>query len=176
MKTQANLGWMGPDAEEILVTNRTGSAVAVGDVEMLDNFRDQAESTSNQVGAASGGTSSGGVGNAVVALAKARQVGIFGVIQSAAADNANCRMRLRGYVERCAVDAAVVLTTPSICAVPLTTETVRVVTNQPAGTAAAGEGIITKVCFIPLTAIAGAGTTDGWFDGINGLGWVTTQT
>jgi hypothetical protein len=170
-QTRGPFGWEGPEPTEIVVTNRTGSAVAVGDVEMLDNFRDQAESTSNTAG-----LSTAGVANAVVPLAKARQVGIFGVIQKSTPDDQRTTMRLRGYCQKVRVSAAVVLTTPSLGAVPLTTEVVRVVVNQPAGTAAAGEGIITKLCFIPLTAIGATGLTDGWFNGVEGVGWITEAT
>lgn len=168
MKTQASLGWLGPDAEEILVTNRTGSAVAIGDVEMLDIFRDDAASTTNQFGVAASGTA-----NIVVPLAKARQMGIYGVVQKVAADDAVTNLRLRGYCPVVAISAAAVLTTPTVYRGG-TTE--NAVLNVPvtAGDATAGQGIPAKVIFIPLTA--GTGTTDGWFDGINGFGTVLSTT
>jgi hypothetical protein len=167
---QGNFGWAGPAPIDILGTNRTGSAVAVGDVEMLDVFRDQAESVGNINGSSVGGLASCGQGNFVVPIAKARQVGIFAVMMQAAADDANVRGRLAGQVDACQVSATVVLTTPTIFVSPLSTENALLSVPVIAGTASAGQGIPSKIIFIPLTARTGAGVTDGWFNGITGFG------
>lgn len=170
MKTQAGLGWMGPDAEDILVTNRTGSAVAVGDVERLDNTRVDGDSTTNTVG-----LSTAGLANIVVPLlGDARghylSIGIFGVVQQAVADDAKCRFRLRGYCDSVSVETTIVLAT-AIMVIETAKEFVAVATSVTNATDAA---VPHKVVFIPLTARTGAGLTDGWWNGITGFGTISS--
>ena len=170
MKTQASLGWMGPDAEEILVTNRRGASVAVGDVLVLDNGRVDADSTSNQPGIALSGVS-----NIVVVTAQTQLHGVFGVVQTSAADNGTCRLRLRGFCDAVQVDATIVLSgaTKSIVFPPAAAAVaLRVL---PADDALIGNVQTATACvpmrthFIPLTVRTGAGVTDGWFNGIGGF-------
>jgi len=176
MTTQANLGWMGPDAVDVLVTNRTGSAVAVGDVEVLDITRTDAASTTNAAG-----VDTAGVANIVVPVYDATtaphvlSVGIAGVVLNAVADDIRCRFRLRGAVSACSVSGTVVLAT-SVGVLGDGSETAVIVDAQLAIDGNASTGIVRKVVFLPLTARTGAGTTDGYFDGINGFGYLLSTT
>jgi hypothetical protein len=170
MQTQASLGWLGPDKIEIVVTNRTTSAVAVGDVERLDNTLVDGDSTTNQPGLATSG-----LANIVVPLlGDARghylSTGIFGVVQSTAADNVKCRFRLKGYCDAVSVETTVVLAT-FIGVAETAKEYVAIATSVTNATDAA---VPHKVIFIPLTARTGAGLTDGWFDGVNGFGMISS--
>lgn len=173
MSTQPSFGWLGPAPVEFIVTNRTGSAVAVGDVEMLDIQRIDAASTGNVIG-----SSAGGMANIVVPTYDGTtdpislSCEIFGVVQKAAADDGVTTLRVRGYCATVAADAAVVLRT-SPCVAGDGTEKVHVATPVTCATDAA---IARKVIFLPLTAIGSAGTTDGFFDGINGFGTVLAST
>jgi len=165
---------MGPDAEDIWVTNRSGSAVAVGALAMLDNRRSDAASTSNQ-----SGINSGGVANTVTPTRGDATSGfnlsngIYVVAMSAAADDAPFRGRLRGPVQKFSVNAAVVLATTAAIGPKHLTATGAVLTVVPTTTDGA---VPHKTLFIPLTAIGSAGTTDGWFDGIHGFGSVLSVT
>lgn len=176
MTTQANLGWMGPDPIEIVVTNRTASAVAVGDVELLDLIRSDAASTTNQAG-----LSTAGLANIVVPLYDATtqphtlSAGIYGVVLKAAADDAKTTMRLRGYQPTVSVSGTVVLLT-SVGIPGDGSETAVIVDAQLAIDGNASTAIVRKVIFLPLTARTGAGTTDGMFDGINGFGYLLSTT
>ncbi len=175
MMTQAGLGWMGPDAIEILVTNRTGSAVAVGDVEVLDHCRLDGDSTTNLVG-----VSTGGVGNIVVPTYDSTTdtltlvCAISGVVQSVAADNLKCRFRLKGYCGAVATDGTIVLRT-SVCGIGDGTEAAVVLTPYVID-GNTGTAVSRKIVFIPLTARTGAGLTDGWYDGVSGFGSILSIT
>jgi len=173
MQTQANLGWMGPDPIDILVTNRTGSAVAVGDVELLDRIRSDGDSTTNQVG-----VSTGGICNIVVPVydltthPHTLSCDIVGVVQQAAADNARCLFRLKGRCDAVSVSGTVVLLT-SVGLVGDGTEAAVVADAHIAIDGNAQATLIArKVVFLPLTARTGAGTTDGWFNGVEGFGTI----
>lgn len=170
MDTQHSLGWLGPQKVEIIVTNRTGSAVVVGDVERLDNTLVDGDSTTNVVG-----TAAAGVANIVVPLlGDARghylSTGIFGVVQRGCADNEKTAFRLRGYCDAVSVETTVVLAT-FIGVIQTAKEYVAIATSVTNATDAA---VPHKVVFIPLTARTGAGTTDGWFDGITGFGTISS--
>jgi len=169
---QSQYGWQGPDPIDILVTNRTGSDVAVGDVERLDNTRVDAASTTNSPGA-----STAGLANIVVPLlGDARghylSTGIFGVVQQVAVDDntSPIRFRLRGACDAVSVETTVVLAT-FIGVIETAKEYVAIATSVTNATDAA---VPHKVVFIPLTARTGAGLTDGWWDGINGFGTISS--
>lgn len=164
---QPALGWMGPQPIDILVTNRTGSDVVIGDVERLDNTRVDAASTTNAPGA-----TTAGVANIVVPLlGDARghylSTGIFGVVQQAVADDGPpIRFRLRGQCDAVNCETNVVLAT-FIGVIQTAKEYVAIATSVLTTTDGAAPH---KVVFIPLTARTGLGVTDGWFDGISGFG------
>ena len=167
MKIESAFGWMGPDPIDIIVTNRAATTVALGDMLMLDQRRTDGDSTTNTPGLQTGGLANGitPVNTVPADLA----AGIFGVCLNGAADNVIVRLRLRGFVDFAAVAGTVVLATdPAYCPATGTRNITKVATGNT-GTAAA---LPTKVVFIPLTARTGAGTTNGWFDGINGFGCV----
>ena len=167
--TQAALGWMGPEYEDIIVTNRTTTAVAVGDFEMLDHFQSDVASTTNTVGA-----STAGLANIVVPLLAAGgavvETGIFCVVMQGAADDAKTRVRLRGYVPTLTCSGSVTLAT-SVIGPETGVETGVILAVGTTSTAAARPH---KVVFIPLTG--GTATPDGWFDGIHGFGYVLSVT
>lgn len=154
MKTQATLGWMGPDTEEILVTNRSGATRAVGDVLQLDAARADAASTNNTVG-----SENAGLANGVLPATAQIQYGIFGVVMRAATDDSRTVLRLRGAVNSVLLDAA---TAVGLGLIPI---------NGAVDLAdSAGGNAGEKIIGILLTATAGAGLSDAWFDGINGFG------
>lgn len=162
MQTQAALGWLGPVATEVIVTNRTTAAVAVGDVLMLDRRRSDADSTTNVLG-----TAAAGIANAVVpgaATLDTLNTDTFGVCLKAVADDGRTTIRIRGYCPAVAVNAAVVLATAR-CHVTASAKTCTVISA-----AEAVAGTIRKVVFLPITAVGGAGVTDGWFNGVEGFG------
>jgi hypothetical protein len=164
MTTQAALGWIGPRAEDIIVTNRTATTVAVGDVVMLDRRRSDGDSTTNVLG-----TDAAGIANIVVpgaATLDTLNTDTFGVVLKGAADNLRTTVRLRGYCPSVAVNAAVVLATAR-CHVTASAKTCTVISA-----AEAVAGTIRKVVFLPITAVGGAGLTDGWFNGVEGFGGI----
>jgi len=168
---------MGPETEIIYVTNRTGSAVAIGDVEMLDTIRSDAASTTNQIG-----VSTGGLGNIVVPIYDVAthphtlSCGIYGVVLDAVGDDVKCRLALRGKLDTVRCDTTVstgnnvaLLTDVGIAGDGA--EAAVIVSVQYDLDGADGLGVIArKIIFLPLTARTGAGTTDGFFDGMNGFG------
>lgn len=170
MQTQASFGWMGPDPIDILVTNRTTASVAVGDVVLLDVRRSDVDSTNNQVGSANAG-----LANIVVQIALAFDIqaaGIFAVCQQAGGDNTKVVVRLKGQCDAVRCNAAVVLANAR--GVPLgggAANALRIVSAATETTGAAA-ALATKVIFQPLTAIGVAGTTDGWFNGVEGQGTI----
>lgn len=170
MKTQAALGWLGPDIEEIIVTNRAGAAVAIGAVLMLDRRRADAASTTNVLGTAAAGIANGIVPGAATTDQMVTE--IFGVVQQAAADDIKTRLMLRGYaaVVTFAAGDDVVLATTRVFVTPSATNVTAVNGAQEnTGTAAA---LARKVVFLPHTAVVTPGSTDGWWDGINGFGTI----
>ncbi len=171
MTTQANYGWIGPDPVEIIVTNRTGSAVAKGDLEQLDRIRSDAASTTNYPGA-----STSGIANIVVPIYDATThpftlaCEIVGIVMKAADDDIKTTFRLRGDLEVVAVSGTVVLLT-SVGIVGDGSEVAVIADAQVTIDGNAQATLLPrKVVFLPLTARTGAGTTNGWFDGINGFG------
>lgn len=173
MTTQANFGWIGPETVDIMVTNRTTAAVVAGDVEMLDHTLIDAASTTNYAG-----STTSGVSNIVVPVYDATTdpwqifAGIFGVCQHGAADDRPVRLRLRGSTELCHVSGTIVLRT-SVCVIGDGSDSAVVAT---VATCATDTAMARKVVFLPLTARTGEGTTNGWFDGINGFGCVLSAT
>lgn len=180
MTTQANFGWMGPDSIDIWVTNRTGSAVPIGDLELLDIFRSDAASTTNYAGA-----TTSGVANAVVPIYDATThpftlaCGIVGIaISAASADDREYRMRLRGPVDvvRCDTTASTgnnVTLLTDVGIIGDGTEAAVIISAQITIDGNAQATLLPrKVVFLPLTARTGAGTTNGLFDGIHGFGFV----
>lgn len=173
MQTQSALGWNGPDKIDVRVTNRLGASVAVGDVVILDNGRNDADSTTNQTG-----VSTGGVGNIVAVTTALQPYGMYGVVQRAAVDNGTTVVRLKGFCDFVNVSATVVLAgaTKSIVTGPANTLVAALV--LPANDAlivdvtAATLAKPARIIFIPLTVRTGAGTTDGWFNGIEGFGTI----
>lgn len=163
MQTQAQFGWVGPDPIDILVTNRTGASVAIGDVLELDIRRLNAASTSNSVGIATSG-----IANAVVPVLTAASDfawAIFGVAQQAAGDATKLRLRLMGQVDLVTISANVTLATTVLGLIPQASKVALIATPQNTGAAGA---VPTKVIFIPLTG--GTTSPDGWFDGVRGFG------
>lgn len=169
VKTQASLGWLGPDAEDIIITNRAGASVAVGAVLQLDRRRADGDSTNNTVGSANAGIANGIVIGAATTDQMVTEV--FGVVQQAVADNVKCRFRLRGYCDAVSfITANVVLATSRCFPTPAgTSVTVSNAAQENTGTAAA---LARKIPFLPLTAGTAPSTTDGWWDGINGFGTI----
>lgn len=170
MQTQASLGWLGPDKVEIVVTNRSTASRAVGAMLMLDQRRSDADSTSNTLG-----LPTAGIANAIVPVDTGPgdlAAGIFGIVQVSAADNVRTRLRLQGQCDFVSVGGDVVLATDAQY-IPVTASTVvtKSVPVNAAAVAATG-ATVRKVVFIPLTARTGAGTTDGWFNGITGFGTI----
>lgn len=173
MQTQASYGWMGPEPIDILVTNRTGSAVAVGDVELLDRSRSDGDSTSNEVGSATSG-----IANIIAPVydlttrPHTLSADIVGVVLQAAGNDVKCVLRLKGKCDAVAVTGTVVLLT----SVGLVGDGTEAAVVADAHTAIDGNAqatlIVRKVVFLPLTARTGAGTTDGWFNGIEGFGCI----
>lgn len=175
MLTQANLGWLGPDAIEIMVTNRTASAVQVGDLELLDRIRSDAASTTNHAGFATAG-----VANIVVPIYDATThpftlaCDIVGIVMSSAADDQLCRFRLKGKIDAVSVTGTVVLLT-SVGIIGDGTEAVVIADAQVTIDGNAQATLLPrKVVFLPQTARTGAGLTDGFFDGVNGFGSILT--
>lgn len=170
--TLQTIGWMGPVPVDILVTNRTGSAVAVGDVEQLDRIRSDAASTTN-----SAGVTTAGVANIVVPIYDATThpftlaCEIVGVcLQAVADDGPLIRFRLKGQCDEVAVTGTVVLLT-SVGIVGDGTEAAVVADAQVTIDGNAQATLLPrKVVFLPTAARTGAGTTSGFFDGINGFG------
>ena len=168
---QPSFGWAGPAPIDILVTNRSTAAVAVGDVLMLDNRRADAASTSNTAG-----SSAAGIANVIAQIAFAfdsQSAGVYCVMQQASADDGPpVRARLSGHCDLVACNAAVVLVNAR--GIPLSggaSNQLRIVsaaTETTGGAAAFAQ----KVIFLPLVAIGAAGTTSGWFNGITGFGTV----
>lgn len=166
---QPSFGWAGPAPIDILVTNRTGTVLVVGDIERLDNTLVDAASTTNAPGA-----STAGLANIVVPLlGDARghylSTGIFGIVQQVAADDGPpMRFRLRGHCDEVHVETTVVLAT-FIGVVHTTHDYVSAATSVTCATDAA---VPHKIVFIPLAVRTNEGTTNGWFDGINGFGTI----
>jgi hypothetical protein len=173
---QPSLGWAGPAPVDILVTNRTGSAVAIGDVEILDHCRLDAASTTNAPGATTAGLANIVVPTYDITTDTLTLVcAISGVVQQIAADDGPpIRFRLQGYCDNVAVDGTIVLRT-SVCGIGDGTEAAVVLTPYVID-GNAGSAISRKIVFIPLTARTGAGLTDGWFNGISGFGSILSVT
>jgi len=172
MKTQADLGWLGPDAEDIIVTNRSGASWVVGDVNMIDwreTDGDSLAASLNAVGDANSGICNSVANHAVTTSAVGFAIGIFCCAQVAAANDAKGRVRLRGAVDACAVDGTVTLAT-SYCTVKAGPDLEVIDTAQETSGAVAATPH--KVIFIPLQARTGAGTVPGWFNGVEGFGSV----
>lgn len=170
MLTQHSLGWMGPDKDEIVVTNRAGASVAVGAVLMLDRRRADAASTTNVLGTAAAGIANGIVPGAATTDQMVTE--IFGVVQRSAADDIKTVLRLRGFCDSVTFAAGddVVLATSRCFVTPSAANLTAVNGAQEnTGTAAA---LARKVVFLPHTAVVTPGSTDGWFDGINGFGTI----
>jgi len=170
---QPNFGWAGPAPIDILVTNRTGSAVAVGDVEQLDRIRSDAASTTNAPGA-----STAGIANIVVPIYDATThpftlaCEIVGVVQQAAADDnpSPIRFRLQGHCDAVACSGTVVLLT-SVGIIGDGSEVAVIADAQVTIDGNAQATLLPrKVVFLPLEARTGAGTTPGWFSGVHGFG------
>lgn len=176
MLSQAAFGWLGPDKDLIMVTNRTGSANAVGDVLKLDQRRTDADSTSNNVGVAASG-----LANVILVPTTPTSdwaAGIFGVVMAVALNDRPHPFLLRGKADTLRISGAVVLATVEQLVAPVTG------TDDAAGRSAtistpvntgAAAALPRKVIAIPLTAIGGAGTSDAWFDGINGFGTILSS-
>ena len=161
-------GWAGPEPVDIMITNRTGGAVAIGAMLLLDNRRSDAASTNNIVG-----STAAGLANGVTPIALAfdsASAGIYGVVLQAMGTARTGRIRLKGAVDFATTGAAVVLANARGVVTGASTN-IRIVSAATETTAAAA-AIATKVVFLPLTALAGAGTTDGWFNGIEGFGTI----
>lgn len=177
MTTQHSLGWLGPEASEIMVTNRTASAVAVGDVELLDIIRSDGDSSTNVLG-----TAAAGMANIVVPIydltthPHTLSAGIYGVVMKAALDNGKTVVRLRGQTDNVAVSGTVALLTS--VGIPGDGSEVAVIVDSHTAIDGLAQAtlIVRKVIFLPLTARTGAGLTDGYFDGINGFGCLLSTT
>jgi hypothetical protein len=177
MKTTPSFGWAGPDSDDCIITNRTGGAVAVGDVLQLDNRRRDATSTSNTLGLNTAGLANGVFSNATVngvaPVASDLAAGIFCCVQSAAATAFKCKARLKGYVDALNMGAvAVTLATVEQIGPPISGTGLAAIAVVVANSGAAA-ALARKVIFIPLTAKGAVqGTVDGWFDGVAGFGTV----
>lgn len=168
MKIESAFGWMGPDPIDIIVTNRCAATTIVGALLMLDQRRTDPDSTSNNSGIALSGVAN--VITPVNTVASDLSAGIFGVGLNAAVDNAIIRLRLRGFVDFAQVAGTVVLATDDSYG-PATGS--REITKlAPQANPQTNASFPRKVLFIPLTARAGAGTTNGFFDGVSGFGYV----
>ena len=169
MSTQAAFGWMGPIPVEIMGMNRTGSAAAVGDMLMMDWRRTDGDSTSNSVGIAASG-----IANFILPASTQASdfsaTGIFGIVQQAAGNDVACKVRLIGQCDAVKVAGTVILATDAAYGPANATSAVTKQVLQAAPQTNAAFPV--KNVFIPLTARTGAGTTDGWFDGIRGFGFV----
>jgi hypothetical protein len=170
MLTQHSLGWIGPDKIECVVTNRAGATVAVGAVLMLDRRLADGDSLSNALGGAQVGIANGITPGAATTDQMVTE--IFGVVQRSAVDNAKTVLRLKGFCDVVTFGAGddVVLATSRV----FITASARNVTavngaQENSGTAAA---VMRKVVFLPHTAVVTPGSTDGWWDGINGFGTI----
>lgn len=168
---EAALGWMGPEPTIIGVTNRTGSAVVKGDVETLDRVRADAASTTQTVGA-----STGGICNITVPTYDATTqpftlaCELSGVVLRGVADDKPTLFLMKGYCDAVAVTGTVVLLT-SVGILGDGTEAAVIADAQVTIDGNAQATLLPrKVVFLPLTARTGAGTTDGYYDGINGFG------
>lgn len=170
MTTQHSLGWLGPDKVEIVVTNRSTATVAVGDVLQLDRRRADAASTTNVLGTAAAGIANGIVPGAATTDQMATE--IFGVVQRAAVDDAKTVLRLRGFcdlVTFAAGDDVVLATSRVFITAGAANVTAVNGAQENSGTAAA---VARKVVFLPHTDVVTPGSTDGWWDGINGFGTI----
>jgi len=172
MKTQAELGWLGPDAEDIIVTNRSGASWVVGDVNMIDWRETDADSLAaslNAIGNVNSGICNSVANHAVTTSATGFSMGIFGCAQVSVVNDRKGRLRLRGPVDACAVDGTVTLAT-TYCTVKAGPDLEVIDTAQE--TTGAVAAVPHKIIFIPLQARTGAGTVPGWFNGVEGFGSV----
>lgn len=172
MQTQADLGWFGPDPIDIRVTNRVGSAVAVGDVVALDVGRSDGDSSSTTQ---TPGDANSGICNVVSGASATISIGpirgLFGAVLVAAGDNVKTTIRMKGRVDACSLSGTVVLAT-GLVTPPVSGSSRAAVVNTSSGNTGAASAVLHKVIFIPLTARTGAGVTDGLFDGVNGFGMI----
>ena len=167
MKIHASFGWAGPDAEDVVVTNRAAASIALGDLMMIDRRRSDPDSTSNSLG-----VQASGIANVITPVSTVPSdlaANIFGVTLMAAGDNGKTKIRLSGYVDAAAVAGDVVLASDDAYGPVTATRNITKLVTANTGAAAA---LPRKALFIPLTARTGAGLTDGWFDGIYGFGTV----
>jgi len=162
-KTAPPGGGYAPISEDVVVTNRSGSAVAVGDVVQFDFNGTQSETTT-QLPYTAEGTS--GYNNIVdPAAAEGVDGGApIAVAVEAIADNATGKVRLKGVVQAFCVGTLVKGTSKLVCTTAK---------NFDATTNVAGEAFWAR----PLEdATLGATRTLAWveFDGTSPLGFQET--
>lgn len=146
------IGWGGPKTCDVRWFNRTGGALAVGALVVMDEDNSATESTNSEIGDPASGFAA-----AVVPATADLEAGIFGVVLQAAADDAQMLVRLRGNLDVMLVTGATALGDLLVAADGLTTVSVAGVP-------------VAKVIAKARGTTAGAGSIAASFNGIEGFG------